>query len=91
MLVFRDKQIGRSRVPMGMGVWDLSVGEEVAWGHGGRLGPFLSRMFYLPNHKLSVAYATSGASGQDSPGMHLVRAYIANRPDNISLCFDSPS
>ena len=91
MLVFRDKQIGRSRVPMGMGVWDLSGGEVVAWGHGGRLDPFLSRMFYLPKLKLSVAYASSGGHGQGVPGRHLVRAYIANRPDNISLCFDSPS
>jgi CubicO group peptidase (beta-lactamase class C family) len=91
MLVFRDKQIGRSRVPMGMGVWDLSVGEVVAWGHGGRLDPFLSRMAYLPKLKLSVAYASSGGHGQGVPGRHLVRAYIANRPDNISLCFDSPN
>ncbi len=91
MLVFRDKQIGRIRVPMGMGVWDLSGGEVVAWGHGGRLDPFLSNMFYLPKLKLSVAYASSGGHGQGVPGRHLVRAYIANRPDNISLCFDSPN
>ena len=45
MLVFSDKQIGGITVPMGMGVWDLSVGDVVAWGHGGRLDPFLSRMF----------------------------------------------
>jgi D-alanyl-D-alanine carboxypeptidase len=29
MLVFSDKQIGGITVPMGMGVWDLSVGEVV--------------------------------------------------------------
>ena len=91
MLVFSDKQIGGITVPMGMGVWDLSVGDVVAWGHGGRLDPFLSRMFYVPELKLSVAYASSGARGQHVPGMHLGRAYIANQPDNISLCFDSPN
>ena len=76
---------------MGMGVWELSVEEEVAWGHGGLLGPFLSMMFYLPNLKLSVAYASSRAYWQEVPGMHLVRAYIDNRPDIISMCFDSPN
>jgi D-alanyl-D-alanine carboxypeptidase len=91
MLVFSDKQIGGITVPMGMGVWDLSVGDVVAWGHGGRLDPFLSRMFYVPELKLSVAYASSGGRGQHVPGMHLVRAYIANQPDNTSLCFDSPN
>ena len=91
MLVFSDKQIGGITVPMGMGVWDLSVGDVVAWGHGGQLDPFLSRMFYLPELKLSVAYASSGGRGQHVPGMHLGRAYIANQPDNISLCFDSPN
>ena len=91
MLVFSDKQIAQFSIPMGMGVWELSVEEEVAWGHGGWLDPFLSRMFYLPSLKLSVAYASTGAQGQGNPGTHLVRAYIANRPDSISLCFDSPT
>ena len=91
MLVFSDKQIGGTTVPMGMGVWDLSRGEVVAWGHGGWLEPFLSNMFYVPEFKLSVAYASSGGRGQHVPGMHLGRAYIANQPDNISLCFDSPN
>ena len=91
MLVFRDKQIGQITVPMGMGVWKFSVETEVAWGHGGRLRPFLARMFYLPKLKLSVAYSFSGGRGQGAPGMHLVRAYLANQPDDISMCFESPN
>ncbi len=60
-------------------------------GHGGRLYPFKSRTFYLPELGLSVAYSYSWTEegGQKIPGNHLVRAYIDNRPNNISMCFDS--
>jgi len=91
MLVFEKRQISRFSVPMGLGVWNLSSGEIVAWGHGGRVKPFLSRMAYLPRLKLGIAYSSSGGRGQAIPGKYLVRAYIAYRPDNISLCFDSPN
>ena len=90
MLEFSDKTIVGVTVPMGMGVWDLSAGDIVAWGHGGRLDPFLSRLFYLPDFNLSVAYASSGGQGQGVPGEHLLRAYNANKPGNIPLCFESP-
>lgn len=91
ILVFRDKKIGRGSVPMGMGVWNFSNGEMVAWGHGGKLDPFLARMLYLPDHKLSIAYASSGGGGQGIPGKHLLRAYLANKPDKISMCFEPPN
>ncbi len=90
MLVFKNKQIGRHRIPMGMGVWEGSVEEEVAWGHGGLLGPFLSRMFYLPKFDLSIAYSSSGedVSEQSAPGSYLVRAYLDSRPGNTPPCLD---
>ncbi len=93
MLVVKMTRIGRHKIPMGMGVWKLSVEGEVAWGHGGWLGDdVLARMFYVPKLRLGVAYSSSGADAfkQHVPGSHLVRAYIDNRPDDISLCFDSP-
>lgn len=91
MLVFREKRIGPITVPMGLGVWDLSVGDVVAWGHGGRLDPFLARMFYLPDLRLSIAYASSGGRDHESPGVHLGRAYRAHQPEDISVCFDAPN
>ena len=91
MLVFSDKRIGPVTVPMGLGVWDLSVGDVVAWGHGGRLDPFLARMFYLPDLRLSVAYASSGGRDHEVPGVHLARAYRAHQPEDISVCFDAPN
>ncbi len=79
------------RIPMGMGVWKLLVEREPAWGHGGWLGHFRAMTFYLPKFELSVAYASSGARNlkQRVSVSHLVRAYIDNRPDDISVCFDS--
>ena len=76
---------------MGMGVWKLLVEREPAWGHGGWLGHFRAMTFYLPKFELSVAYASSGARNlkQRVSVSHLVRAYIDNRPDDISVCFDS--
>jgi D-alanyl-D-alanine carboxypeptidase len=82
-------QLGR--ISAGLGVWKLQVGQELAWGHGGWLPPFLSRTLYLPKFKLSVAYASSSEDGsmQAFPANHLVSTYVDNRPDNISMCFDS--
>ncbi|MDH3760555.1 MAG: beta-lactamase family protein [Gammaproteobacteria bacterium] len=78
-------------ISMGLGVAKLGVEGQIAWGHGGWLGPFVSRTFYLPKFELSVAYSSSGAhvSRQSIPGRHLLRAYISNQPDDISRCFDS--
>jgi hypothetical protein len=74
-----------------LGVWKFRVGTQSAWGHGGWLGHFVSRTFYIPELGLSVSYSSSGAgvSTQPIPGSRLVGAYINNRPDNISMCFDS--
>jgi D-alanyl-D-alanine carboxypeptidase len=90
MLVTEDRRIDGAHVPMGLGVWKLSEGGHTAWGHGGWYDPFVSKTFYIPKFELSVAYASSGADGSDQgyPGMELVLAYINNRPDNISMCFD---
>jgi len=89
VLKFEDRYLGQFRVPMGLGVWDLSLGDTVAWGHGGRLRPFLARMLYLPDLKLSVAYASSGGRGPGIPGQHLGRAFKAHRPDDMSMCFEA--
>ena len=52
---------------------------------------FFSRALYLPKFELSVAYASSveNVSMQAVPGSYLVSAYIDNRPDSVSMCFDS--
>ncbi|MCP4769463.1 MAG: beta-lactamase family protein [Gammaproteobacteria bacterium] len=93
MLVTESRRIGKGVIQMGLGVWvwDLGIGSESAWGHGGWLEHFVSRTFYLPKHELSVAYASSGAevSLASVPGSQLVLAYIDNKPDDISVCFDS--
>ena len=59
--------------------------------HGGSLEHFVSRTFCLPKYELSVAYASSGAdvSMAPVPSSQLVRTYIDNKPDDISMCFDS--
>ncbi len=91
MLITEPRRIGRWEIPMGLGVWKFKVDGETAWGHGGLYNPFISRTFYLPELGLSVAYSYSWTEvgGQAIPGNHLVRAYISNRPKNISMCFDS--
>jgi len=92
MLDMKTRRTGYGGVlPMGLGVLELRIGWELAWGHGGWLGHFVSRTFYLPKYELSVAYSSSGAdvSLQLVPGSQLVRTYIDNKPDDISMCFDS--
>lgn len=91
MLVTEPRRIGRIGLPMGLGVWQMRVEDHPVWGHGGLLLPFVARMFYLPEFEISVAYSssTADASTQYAPGSHLMRAYIDNRPDDISMCFDS--
>ncbi len=92
MFVTEDRRVGGGfKVPMGLGVWKLSEGLQTAWGHGGWYSSFLSKTFYIPKFELSVAYASSGADGSEQyyPGMELVVAYINNRPDDVSMCFDS--
>ena len=91
MLITEPRRIGKGRFPMGLGVWKFKVDGETAWGHGGLSYSFISRTFYLPELELSVAYSSSRSDvgGQHIPGNHLVKAYISNRPKNISMCFDS--
>ena len=91
MLITEPRRIGRWGLPMGLGVWKFKVDGKSAWGHGGRLYPFISRTFYMPELGLSVAYSYSWTElgAQPIPGNHLVRAYISNRPNNISMCFDT--
>ena len=92
MFVLETREIGTGwRNYVGLGVWSLRVGQELAWGHGGWLPPFLSRTLYLPKFELSVAYASSSEriSMQAFPASHLVSTYVDNRPDDISMCFDS--
>jgi len=91
MLVTEVRWVRRGSNLVGLGVMNLVTGGQQAWGHGGRLGSFLSNMFYIPDFKLSVAYSSSGSdiSWQHAPGDYLVRAYANNQPDNISRCFES--
>ena len=92
MFDLETREIGSGwRSYVGLGVWKLRVEHELAWGHGGLLPPFLSRLLYLPKFELGVAYASSGeyVTKQAVPGDLLVRAYIDNRPDSIAMCFDS--
>ena len=91
MLVTEPRRIGRGTLPMGLGVWKFEGEEMTAWGHGGRFRPFLSATFYIPELELSVAYSYSWSDvgGQLLPGKHLVRTYVENRPQDISMCFDS--
>ena len=90
MLITEPRRIGRSVIPMGLGVLKLKVEGETTWGHGGTLYPFKSRTFYLPELGLSVAYSYSWTEvgGQPISGNPLVRAYISNRPKNISMYFE---
>jgi hypothetical protein len=90
MLITEPRRIGRLEIPMGLGVLKLKVEGETAWGHGGRLYPFMSRTFYIPELGLSVAYSYSWTEvgGQPIPG-NPIETYISNRPNDISMCFDS--
>lgn len=87
----RRSRNGQGGMWMGLGVIKLRVGEQSAWGHSGRLIHFDSETLYLPKLKLSVAYSSSEAdrSQPDFLYLRLVRAFINNQPDNISMCFDS--
>jgi len=92
MLVTEDRRVGGGfKVQMGLGVVKQRVGLQTAWGHRGRLDPFTSKTFYIPKYELSVAYASSGADVSEwyYPDMELIVAYINNRPDDVSMCFDS--
>ena len=90
MLITEPRRIGRQEIPMGLGVLKLKVEGETAWGHGGTLYPFKSRTFYIPELGLSVAYSYSWTEvgGQPIPG-NPIETYISNRPNDISMCFDS--
>ena len=85
------RPIGRGGFQMGLGVWEIPVNQETAWGHGGKLSPFLSRAFYLPKYNLSIAYSSSGKdlNRQGLPGRRLLETYVQHLPKDISMCFDS--
>ena len=92
MLVTEVRGVGRGWNLMGLGVMNLVADGQLAWGHSGRLHSFASKMFYIPDFKLSVAYSSfsrADISWQHVPGDYLVRAYNNNRPKNISKCFES--
>jgi D-alanyl-D-alanine carboxypeptidase len=87
----RRNIVGLGTTYMGFGVFKLIEEGQFAWGHTGSIGPFYSKTFYLPEFGLSVAYSSSGLPDSEIyvPGSRLVSAFIENRPDNISMCFDS--
>jgi len=91
MRITELRRIGRREIPMGLGVWKFERDGKIGWWHGGGFNPFLSATFYMPEFDLSVAYSFNWPEegGQLIPGNHLVRTYIENRPNNISMCFDS--
>jgi D-alanyl-D-alanine carboxypeptidase len=85
------RYVGSGGFQMGLGIWEIQVDYETAWGHGGHLHPFLSRAFFLPKYNLSIAYSSSGEelNRQGLPGRHLLETYIEHLPEDISMCFDS--
>ncbi len=91
MLITEPRRIEGLEIPMGLGVWKFERGGKIAWGHGGKFNTFLSATFYVPELNLSVAHSFnwSDGGGQLIPVNHIVRTYIENRPNNISMCFDS--
>ncbi len=92
MRITEPRRIGRrDEISMGLGVWKFEKDGNIAWGHGGRFKPFLSVAFYSPELDLSVAssFSWSDGSGQFIPVNYLVRTYIENQPQDISMCFDS--
>ncbi|MCP3670270.1 MAG: beta-lactamase family protein [Gammaproteobacteria bacterium] len=91
MLVTEPRRYGKGAIQMGLGVWKSEIASESAWGHGGWIGYFLSQTFYIPKYNLSVAYVSTGIDESlvRVPGSLLVSAYIDNKPDDISMCFDS--
>ncbi len=91
MLVTEPRRYGKGIIQMGLGVWQYEVVSEPAWGHGGWIENFLSQTFYIPKYDLSVAHASTGIDESlvRVPGSLLVSAYIDNKPDDISICFDS--
>ncbi len=91
MLITEPRRISGLDIPMGLGVWKFEKDGKIAWGHGGRFKPFLSATFYIPEFNLSIAHSFnwSDGAGHLLPFNYLVRAYIENRPNDISMCFDS--
>jgi len=91
MLLTEPRRLAGQDIPMGLGVWKLEKDAKIAWGHGGRFKPFLSATFYIPELNLSVAHSFNWSDGASQlfPFNQLVRTYIENRPNDISMCFDS--
>jgi D-alanyl-D-alanine carboxypeptidase len=90
MLVTEDRRVRQRWMSVGLGVMKLNAGAQSAWGHQGRFDPFVSETFYIPKFEFSVAFVSSEAdlSIRDVAGIDLVLAYLNNRPDNISVCFE---
>jgi D-alanyl-D-alanine carboxypeptidase len=91
MLITEPRRISGLDIPMGLGVWKFEKDGKIAWGHGGRFKPFLSATFYIPEFNLSIAHSFNWSDGASQllPFNYLVRAYIENRPNDVSMCFDS--
>ena len=91
MRITELRRIEGREIPMGLGVWKFERDGKIGWWHGGGFNPFLSATFYMPEFDLSVAYSFNWPKegGQLIPGNNLVQTYIENRPNNISMCFDS--
>jgi len=73
---------------IGLGLFKQRVGEYTVWGHEGWAPPFVSSSFYVPKLNLSVAYSTiePDFSQPDFLYRSLMRTYIDNQPNNVSLC-----
>ena len=72
----------------GLGLFKQRIGAFIAWGHEGWAPPFVSSSFYVPELNLSVAYSTiePDFSQPDFLYQSLVRTYIDNQPNSVSLC-----
>ena len=89
MRITEPRRISGKEIPMGLGVWKLAGKKFVAWGHGGRYKPFLSATYHIPELGISVAHSFIADAGEQTlPGQLLIDAYLKDRPQDISVCFD---
>ena len=86
--LFAYKLVGKSSLNnmktlidgIGMGMFPFEHRNKMAYGHGGRIEEFYSRLQYFPNEKLTIAYITNGI--------------LYPRPDILDgilkICFNEP-
>lgn len=66
--LFADKLISHKNLEnmetmrdnFGMGMFTIYVDDQKGYGHGGRIDGFVSKLFYFPADKLSIAYTSNG-------------------------------